>query len=68
MLAGAPNRKDLAAYKSVRDGKDVYILVEGEYPNANEAASAAKKLPTMQQSAKPWPKKVGLIHAEIKTP
>lgn len=68
MLAGAPNRKDLAAYKSVRDGKDVYILVEGEYPNANEAASAAKKLPSMQQSAKPWPKKVGLIHAEIKTP
>ncbi|HEY6528959.1 MAG TPA: AAA family ATPase [Cellvibrionaceae bacterium] len=68
MLAGAPNKKDLAAYKTIRDGKEVYILVEGEYPSANEAAAAAKNLPSMQQSAKPWPKKVGLIHAEIKSP
>ncbi|MEY4590566.1 MAG: hypothetical protein RL497_2642 [Pseudomonadota bacterium] len=68
MLAGAPNKKDLAAYKTIRDGKDVYILVEGEYASANAAAAAAKHLPTMQQTAKPWPKKVGLIHAEIKSP
>lgn len=68
ILAGAPNKKDLAAYKTVRDGKEVFIVVEGEYPNANAAASAAKNLPSMQQSAKPWPKKVGLIHAEIKSP
>lgn len=68
MLAGAPNRQDLAAYKTVRDGKEVYILVEGNYASANEAAAAAKNLPSMQQSAKPWPKKVGLIHAELKAP
>lgn len=68
ILAGAPNKKDLAAYKTQRDGKEVFIVVEGEYPNANAAAAAAKNLPSMQQSAKPWPKKVGLIHAEIKSP
>lgn len=68
ILAGAPNKKDLAAYKTTRDGKEVFIVVEGEYPNANAAAAAAKNLPSMQQSAKPWPKKVGLIHAEIKSP
>lgn len=68
ILAGAPNKKDLAAYKTLRDGKEVFIVVEGEYPNANAAAAAAKNLPSMQQSAKPWPKKVGLIHAEIKSP
>jgi DamX protein len=66
VLAGAPNRRDLAAYRTERDGKAVYILVEGNYPNANAAAAAAKNLPAMQQSAKPWPKKVGLIHAELK--
>lgn len=68
MLAAAPNRQDLAAYKTLRDGKEVYILVEGDYASANEAAAAAKNLPSMQQSAKPWPKKVGLIHAELKAP
>lgn len=66
-LAAAPNKKDLAAYRTLRDGKEVFILVEGSYPDANAAAAAIKQLPADQKAAQPWPKKVGLIHAELKT-
>lgn len=64
--AAAANKKDLSIYHTVREGKDVYILVAGLYPNANAAAAGVAQLPASQQAGKPWPKKLTLVHEELK--
>ncbi len=65
-IAAAPNKKDLTAYHTVRNGKDVYILVEGNYADSKAASAAIKNLPADQKAGQPWPKKIGAIHAELR--
>ncbi len=61
-----PNRENLAIYRGLRAGKQLYILVEGFYNDRSAAQMAIANLPASQRNAKPWPKKVEQIHSEIK--
>ncbi|RYY76684.1 MAG: hypothetical protein EOO52_04045 [Gammaproteobacteria bacterium] len=65
-IAAQSNKKDLLLFRSIRQGKDWYVVVKGHYPNAGAARLAAKSLPESQQKATPWPRDLKTIHNEIK--
>ena len=64
-IANQSNKKDLLLFKSIRQGKDWYVVVSGHYPNAATARQAAKSLPESQLKATPWPRDLKTIHREI---
>jgi DamX protein len=64
-IASQSNKKDLLLFKSIRQGKDWYVVVTGHYPNAAAARQAAKSLPESQLKATPWPRDLKTIHREI---
>lgn len=65
-IARQPNRSNLLVHRAFRDGKRMYLLVEGFYADKDAALVAVENLPQEQQDAKPWPKKVSVIHEEIR--
>lgn len=64
--AQQPNRKNLLLYRTTRGGKTLYILVEGFYADKTSALAAIANLPEHQRKVGPWPKKLELIHKEIR--
>ena len=65
-IEAQPNRQNLLFYQGVRNGKKLYILVEGFYNDTSAARSGIKNLPKNQQKGGPWPKRVSEIHGEIR--
>ncbi len=64
-MASQTNKKDLLLFRSIRQGKDWYVVVTGHYTNAAAARQAAKSLPESQLKATPWPRDLKTIHQEI---
>lgn len=65
-VADQPNKANLYAYRTKRDGKALYILVEGFYADKDSAQAAVANLPPQQQEGGPWPKRIEQIHQELR--
>jgi DamX protein len=65
-VALQPNRKNLRTYRGNRNGKTLYIVVEGFYADKAAAQAAILNLPEQQRRAGPWPKTVEHIQQEIR--
>ena len=65
-IASQPNKHNLLMYKTERDGKLLFILVEGFYADKASAEAAIANLPAQQRSGGPWPKKIEQIHQEVR--
>ena len=65
-VASQPNKHNLLMYKTERDGKLLFILVEGFYADKASAEAAVANLPAQQRSGGPWPKKIEQIHQEVR--
>lgn len=65
-VALQPNGKNLRMYRSARNGKTLYIVVEGFYADKAAAQAAIVNLPEPQRRAGPWPKSLELIQREIR--
>ncbi len=65
-IARQPNRSNLLVHRAYRDGKRMYLLVEGFYADKEAALAAVENLPQEQRDASPWPKPVSVIHEEIR--
>lgn len=66
-MAQQPNRKNLRMYHSTRNGKALYIAVEGFYADKASAQAAVVNLPEQQRRMGPWPKPLEQIHREIRS-
>ena len=65
-IAVQSNKKDLLLFKTIRQGKNWYVVVAGHYANAATARQAAKSLPESQLKGAPWPRELKTIHREIR--
>lgn len=65
-MAAQPNKKDLLLFKSLRQGKDWFVVVTGRFPTSAKARQAAQNLPSAQSQSSPWPREVKVIQSEIK--
>ncbi len=59
------NRSTLKIYRSIRSGKNWYVVVEGFYADKDSALSGMKNLPSHQLKAGPWPKSIAAVKLEI---
>ena len=59
------NKSKLSLYESTRAGKSWYVLDYGLYPDIESARQAVPSLPAGVRAAKPWPKQISAIQAEI---
>jgi len=64
-IASQPNSADLLLFRSLRQGKDWFVVVSGRFPSSAQARQALKTLPVAQQKAGPWPRDMKSIQAEI---
>ena len=65
-VVAQPNRDNLLIYRARRNGKLLYILVEGFYADKAAASAAINNLPSNQRKAGPWPKKLDQIQRDIR--
>lgn len=65
-VAEQANKKDLLVFKSVRQGKDWFVVITGRYPSSAKARQVASTLPAAQKKAVPWPRDLKTIQNEIK--
>jgi len=65
-IANQSNKKDLLLFRSLRKGKDWFVVVSGHYPTSAKARQAAQLLPESQLKAAPWPRDLKTIHQEIR--
>jgi DamX protein len=54
-----------AILKTARDGKVWYVLVYGAYPSRAAASQALAQLPAKVRAAKPWPRSIATVQADI---
>lgn len=52
-------------YETVRNGRQWYVLVYGEYPNMTSAKRALKSLPSAIQRDKPWVRSLQQVQSEL---
>lgn len=65
-IAAQPNKKDLLLFRSLRQGKDWFVVVTGRFPTSAKARQAVQNLPSAQSAASPWPREIKVIQQEIK--
>lgn len=65
-IASQSNKKDLLLFRSLRQGKDWFVVVSGHYASSAKARQAAQLLPESQLKSSPWPRDLKTIHREIK--
>ncbi|MES2674333.1 MAG: AAA family ATPase [Pseudomonadota bacterium] len=65
-VAAQSNKKDLLVFKSLRQGKDWFVVIVGRYPSSVTARAAVQSLPEGQRKAAPWPRDLRTIKNEIK--
>ena len=56
----------LRIYRWRRQGKTLYLLIHGQYPNLAAARAAASKLNAALRRNKPWPVRFGVIQQRLK--
>lgn len=56
----------LRIYRWRRQGKTLYLLIHGQYPNLAAARAAARKLHAALRRNKPWPVRFGVIQQRLK--
>ena len=66
-VADQPNKKELLVFKTVRQGKDWFVVVTGRYPTSAKARQAAQLLPESEKKAAPWPRELKVIQREIRS-
>lgn len=80
-LLGAYDQKDVAryiqnhrlqgkvaTYRTIRNGRDWYVVVYGLYGSYKQADAAIKALPAVIQAQRPWINKVANVQASIDKP
>jgi len=65
-IASQPNKKDLLLFRTLRQGKDWFVVVTGHFSSSAKARQAIPGLPESQKKASPWPREVKVIQGEIK--
>lgn len=65
-IATQPNKKDLMMFKSIRQGKDWFVVVTGRFSSSAKARKAIESLPESQKKATPWPRELRVIQKEIR--
>lgn len=65
-IAAQPNKKDLLLFKSLRQGKDWFVVVMGHFASSAKARQIIESLPESQKKASPWPREVKVIQKEIR--
>jgi DamX protein len=65
-IAEQPNKLNLYMYRTERDGKVLYILVEGFYADKASAQAAIVNLPARQRDSGAWAKRIEQIQQEIR--
>ena len=65
-IVAQSNKKDLLLFKSLRQGKDWFVVVTGRFPTSANARQAIQNLPAAQRQASPWPREIKVIQQEIK--
>jgi DamX protein len=65
-ISAQSNKKDLLLFRTIRQGKDWFVVVSGHYASSAKARQAAQLLPESQLKASPWPRDLKTIHHEIK--
>lgn len=53
-------------YKTVRNGKPLYVVTYQDYASADQARAMAGALPQNLRALNPWPKSIAQVQAEIK--
>ena len=59
------DKQALSVYESRKDGKTWYVLVHGLFQDIDSARQAVSSLPEGARSARPWPKQIAAIRAEL---
>jgi DamX protein len=54
-----------AILHTVRDGKPWYVLLYGAYPSRAAASQALAQMPAAVRAAKPWPRSIATVQADI---
>jgi len=65
-IAEQSNKKDLLLFRSLRQGKDWFVVVTGRFPSSAKARQAIQNLPSIQIQASPWPREVKVVQQEIR--
>lgn len=65
-IAAQSNKKDLLLFKSLRQGKDWFVVITGRFATSAKARQAVQNLPPSQSQASPWPREIKVIQQEIK--
>jgi DamX protein len=64
-ISNQANRDDLLLFRTIRQGKDWFVVVAGRYRSSGEAKSAIANLPSHQAKAGPWPRQIKEIQQDI---
>lgn len=67
-LSQYPSLRKVAYYKTWRQGKPWYVVVQGDYPSDAAARAAIAQLPASLQKQSPWIRKVEIIHGQLGNP
>ncbi len=65
-LTQYPSLKKVSYYRTVRQGKPWYVVVQGDYPTYDAAKAAIATLPAALRSQTPWVRQVKLVQQELK--
>ena len=65
LLSDNPGVQELVYYSVDRNGAPLYIVVQGNYANREQASAAIKKLPKSLKKLKPWVKPVSSIQQQL---
>ena len=60
------NENTLKMYRRKNDGRNWYVVIQGNYRDKDIAIKSVKTLPTSQSKAGPWPRKVEDLQKEIR--
>ena len=66
-LVQYPSLKQVTYYRTQRQGKSWYVVVQGDYPDYESAKAGIKRLPAAIQQQTPWVRKVDAVQQELKT-
>lgn len=64
-LAQYPSLRKVTYYKTWRQGKPWYVVVQGDYPSRDAARAAIAQLPASLQQQNPWIRSVAEIHQQL---
>lgn len=67
-LSQYPSLRKVVYYKTWRQGKPWYVVVQGDYPSDTAARAAIAQLPASLQKQSPWIRKVEIIHGQLGNP